>query len=88
VYFAVLDFATNGWDYDPGDVATLESFARDEGGGLYLIAEYWGGGMGQAQLDSINAIAAPYDVSVQQQSLAWGPAGAAVELDCFPNPEG
>ena len=88
VYFAVLDFATSGWDYDPADVATLESFARDEGGGLYLIAEYWGGGMGQEQLDSLNAIAAPYDVAFQQVSLDWGPAGAAVELDCFPNPEG
>lgn len=85
---AALDFATNGWDFDPGDVTTLESFARDEGGGLYLIAEYWGGGMGQSQLDSINALAAPYDVAFGQQSLAWGPAGAAVELDCFPSPEG
>ena len=88
VYFAVLDFATGGWDYDPGDVGTLESFVRDEGGGLYLIGEYWGGGMGTEQLDSLNALAAPYDIAFQQLSLAWGPAGATVELDCFPSPAG
>ncbi len=88
VYFAVLDLATGGWDFDAGDVDTLESFARDEGGGLYFVAEYFGGGMGQPQVDSFNALVAPYDLGVAQESLAWGPAGASVELECFPDPAG
>ena len=88
VYFAVLDFATDGWDFDPSDVDTLESFAREQGGGLYFVAEYWGGGMGQVQLDSINAMVEPFGLGFAQQSLAWGPTGATVELECFPNPEG
>lgn len=87
-YFAVLDFATGGWDADPGDAATLEAFVREQGGGLYLIAEYWQGGMQQPQLDSLNALSAPFDVEYEQQSLAWGPAGAQVMLECFPVPAG
>lgn len=59
VYLAVMDFVSGGWDADPADVATLEAFTRDEGGGLYGVGEYRGGGIGQPQLHSLNAIAAP-----------------------------
>ncbi|MEM6996738.1 MAG: hypothetical protein AAF721_39910, partial [Myxococcota bacterium] len=65
-----------------------ESFARDEGGGLKFVAEYIGGGMGTQQLHSINAFTAPIGLGFDQVSLAWGPAGASVELECFPDPEG
>ncbi|MCA9711207.1 MAG: hypothetical protein KDK70_35545, partial [Myxococcales bacterium] len=68
-YFAVLDFATGGWSADPGDAATLEAFVRAQGGGLYLISEYWGGGMQQPQLDSLNALAQPWSIEYEQRAL-------------------
>ena len=81
------DFATNSWDLALGDSATLETFVRDEGGGLYLVGEYWGA-MSDAHLESLNWIAERYDVAFEQLSLDWGPAGAMVEIDCFPDPAG
>jgi hypothetical protein len=87
VYISVHDFATGSWDFALGDAATLETFVRDEGGGLYLVGEYWGA-MATEHLESLNWIAAPYDLEFEELSLDWGPAGAMVEIDCFPDPEG
>lgn len=44
--------------------------------------------MMQAHLDSLDAFAAPFEVEFEQLSLDWGPAGAMVEIDCFPEPAG
>jgi hypothetical protein len=87
VYISVHDFATSSWDLQLADAATLDAFVRDEGGGLYLVGEYWGA-MYDEHLESLNWIAQPFDIEFEQLSLDWGPAGAMVEIDCFPDPAG
>jgi hypothetical protein len=88
VYIAVRDYATDGmWSFEASQVETLEAYVRDAGGGLYLAGEYWGAMM-QVHIDSLNAFAAPFAVEFEQLSLDWGPAGAMVEIDCFPEPAG
>lgn len=87
VYAATNDFF-NPWSSDPADALTVAEFVELEGGGAYVVGEYSPGGMGADQHAALQILAEAFDMSFEQVWLDWGEAGAAVELECFPDPAG
>lgn len=87
VYAATND-AFNPWSSDPADAMTVVEFVELEGGGAYVVGEYSPGGMGADQHAALQILAEGFDMSFEQVWLDWGEAGAAVALECFPDPAG
>jgi hypothetical protein len=83
-YFGVLDHATGTWRSNPADAGTLETFVREEGGGLYIVSEYYGGGASDAQIASANELGRPWSVEFERLSLAWAQTSAEATLQCLP----
>jgi hypothetical protein len=87
VYAATNDYY-NPWGSDPADALTVVEFVEQEGGGAYVVGEYSPGGMGMEQHAALQIVAEAFDMSFATVWLDWGEAGAAVELECFPDPAG
>lgn len=77
----------NGAPLTLAESGTYVDFVTQQGGGLYLVSEYFGGGIDQQAVDNINSIANPLDANFLPTNLNWGQADGEVMIDCFPNPQ-
>ncbi len=70
-----------------GAINALVGFVTEQGGGLYLVSEYFGGGIDQNALNNINAVANPLDANFLPTNLNWGQVDGEINIDCFPEPQ-
>jgi hypothetical protein len=72
---------------DAAEATTLVDFVTVQGGGLYLVSEYFGGGLNQQAIDDVNSIANALGAHFLSTNLDWGQADGEVQIGCFPTPQ-
>jgi len=74
-----------GDDLPTAEVQTLIDYVTLQGGGLYLMSE-WFTYLNQDDIDAVNRIANPLGANFLPTDLEWGGIEGQVSLSCFPPP--
>jgi hypothetical protein len=64
---------------------TLRSFVKDQGKGLFLVMDYYGTVVKDADIAHVNSIVRDAGFSIQPTELPWGDVQAEVALECVPD---
>jgi hypothetical protein len=66
----------------PGTAETLVDFVAQEGGGLYMVAEYYPAGLDDVGFGDLNAIANALGANFLKTSLEPGEGSGDLAIDC------